>query len=168
MAFSRARIPLCLTGLCLLLAFTIAGCGDNSSEATAESFELPLEDKPEIPVPARFPPEKLVINELQEGTGQRAQKGDRVKIQYYGIEWRGFENANSWNYSRIPEFTLGEHRLLRGLNRALIGMREGGGAEVQIPYNYIHYPGDEHQKLVPLDALLYKVYLVTVVEKAGR
>lgn len=155
------RVLVCLAGLGLL-ALAASGCGGEEAAA----IELPLEKRPALEVPAIPPPERLVIRELQEGSGQRAEKGDLVRIQYYGLDWHGLQHADSWNYSGIPEFTVGEHRLQRGLNRALIGMREGGAREVLIPYYLLHYPDEKHQRLIPSDALLYKLYLVDVQKQA--
>jgi peptidylprolyl isomerase len=164
----RAGIALRLFAISLFAAAAIAGCGGSSADDASAGKEgdqtLPLKSQPEIEVPAGLPPKKLVIKDLQKGTGEEAQKGDKVKIQYYGIDWREREHANSWNYSGVPAFTLGEHRLLLGLTRALIGMREGGGREVIIPSDLVYYPGEQQTKLGPLDALIYKVYLVDVAD----
>lgn len=165
-----------------LIAVTAVGCGSSGSSsstaATSTSSLSPepraqlaaegaiLASRPNVEAPPGLPPKKLVVKELQKGTGTEAQKGDKVKIQYYGVDWRNSaEHANSWRYEHIPVFELGSHRLLRGLNMAIRGMREGGGREVIIPYNLVYYPGGDHRQLGPLDALIYKVYLVKVLGK---
>lgn len=92
-----------------------------------------------------------------------AKKGDDVSLQYYCVIWEdGLEYANSWRYSRVPTFTLGSHRLLRGLDLAIPGMREGGGREVIVPNTLVYYPGVSHPRLGRLAALICKVYLVKV------
>lgn len=151
--------------------------GDSSSASTSLAPEpgsdlaaegALLSSRPNIEVPPGLLPKKLVIKDLQKGTGAEAEKGDEVQIQYYGVDWQaGAEHANSWRYEHIPTFELGSHRLLRGLNIAIHGMKEGGSREVIIPYNLVYYPGGHHRPLGPLDALIYKVYLVKVV-KAGQ
>jgi peptidylprolyl isomerase len=165
-----------IAGLCVIVAtlcliVATAGCGgggggspDASAKDSAESA-IPS-SPPEIPPGEGLPPKKLVVKDMHKGTGTEAKKGDEVKIQYYGVDWRyGSEHANSWRYSHIPVFTLGAHQLLRGLNRAIPGMKEGGSREVIIPYNLVYYPGGHHRPLGPLDALIYKVYLVKVLGK---
>ncbi len=169
--------------LSVLAVLLVAGCGGggdspSSSSTTAASGAAPepgselaaegaiLASAPEIEPPTGLPPKKLVVKDLKKGTGKEAQKGDRVKIQYYGIDWGiGTEHANSWHYSHIPVFTLGEHRLLRGLNQGIRGMKEGGSREIIIPYTLVYYPGGHHAHLGPLDALVYRVYLVRVLGK---
>jgi peptidylprolyl isomerase len=149
-----------------VLATAGVGCGGgNSSNATARDSDGPAipESAPSIEVPEGLPPKKLVVKDLRQGTGAEAKKGDRVKIQYHGVTWGGgIEHANSWNYPSAPVFMLGSHRILRGFNLAIPGMREGGSREVIIPYNLVYYPGDQHGHLSLLDALIYKIYLVEV------
>jgi len=156
------------TALCVLAA---GGCGGGDSPTPAEAHVLAeggiLATRPEIPLPKGLPPKKLVVRDLQKGTGLEAQKGDEVKIQYYGIVWgNGSEHANSWSYEHIPVFELGSHRILRGLNLAIPGMREGGSRELIVPYNLYYYPTEEKRReLGPLDALIYRVYLVKVYKQ---
>jgi peptidylprolyl isomerase len=171
---------LMITLLLAVVALYALGCGGGNGDSSSSSSSLSpepdselaaegaiLASQPNIEVPTGLPPKKLVIKDLQKGTGAEAEKGDKVQIQYYGVQWNGgVEHANSWHYEHIPVFELGSHRLLRGLNIAIHGMKEGGGREVIIPYNFVYYPGDEHNPLSPLDALIYKVYLVKVI-KAG-
>ncbi len=106
---------------------------------------------------------------MEQGSGAKAKRGDEVKIQYYGINWRtGALHSNSWLYKNIPVFTLGQRQLLRGLTLGILGMREGGSREVIIPHNLIYYPGVQHQELNPLEALIYKVYLVKVFKNSVK
>lgn len=173
-----------MTGIAIAVVVALcgvtSGCGGSSNADPTESEAAAIAAKsiatqisegalrkspPELEVPPGLPPKKLVIKDLHKGTGKRAEKGDRVKIQYYGIEWNtGAENANSWHYEHIPIFTLGQHHLLRGLTIGIMGMREGGSREIIIPHNLVYYPGGHHRSLGVLDALIYKVYLVTVLD----
>lgn len=75
-------------------------------------------------------------------------------------------HSNSWGYPSPPVFKLSkphDPRLLRGLNLAVPGMKEGGSREVLIPHNLVYYPGVVHARLGTLDALRYRVYLVDVL-----
>jgi peptidylprolyl isomerase len=167
-----------IAGLCavvsaLLLVIAGVGCGGgNSSDASANDSTEPgiLDSPPEIEVPEGLPPKKFIVKDLQKGTGTEAKKGDNVMIQYYGVQWNdGIEHSNSWHYPHIPVFQVGSHRLLRGLNMALPGMKEGGSREVIIPHNYVYYPDVvSHIHLSRLDALIYKVYLVKVLDEKNQ
>lgn len=159
-----------IAGLCVAAAIfcaaLVAGCGgSDSSDASAKEFYGLRATRPEIKLPVGLPPKKLVVRDMKKGTGKEAQKGDEIEIQYYGIQWRGGEHANSWRYERVPNFILGSHRLLHGLNIGIQGMKEGGSREIIIPSTLVYYPGIEHHHLSRLDALVYKVYLVKVFKK---
>jgi peptidylprolyl isomerase len=153
----------------VLCALAAGGCGGDSSSPAEAHFLAEgaiRATQPDIEVPPGLPPKKLVVKDLRKGTGLEAQKGDEVQIQYYGIVWNnGAEHANSWHYEHIPVFELGSHRLLRGFNLAIPGMKEGGSREVIIPYQLVYYPNENHPPLGPLDAMIYKVYLVKVYKK---
>jgi peptidylprolyl isomerase len=155
--------------LCLLALGALAGCGSDggSEDASAQAEETGIpKTAPEIEIPAGLPPTKLVVKELHKGTGEKAEKGDIVKLQYRGLHWQdGIEESNSWKFSEIPSFRLGEHRLARGLNLAVPGMREGGGREVIVPDQLVFYPELNRERLGRLNALIYKVYLVDVVNE---
>ena len=163
------------SALAVFSALTSAGCGGSSAAdkplTPRQTHVLEeggiLASPPHIHVPQEgLPPKKLVIKDLKKGTGTEAQKGDEVQIQYFGVIWgSGAEHGNSWRYAHIPTFELGSHRLIRGLTLAVRGMREGGAREVIVPYNLVYYPHYPHGHLSPLDALIYKVYLVKVTKK---
>jgi peptidylprolyl isomerase len=156
-----------LVGALGLLAGT-AGCGGGgSSDASVQDSGGPIPDsRPKLEVPEGLPPKKLVVKELNRGTGTEAKKGDEVSLQYYCIVWEnGHEYANSWHYSSAPTFVLGKHLLLRGLTLAVRGMKEGGGREVLIPNTLVYYPEMSRPPLGRLAALICRVYLVKVFSK---
>jgi peptidylprolyl isomerase len=155
----------CVLGMILGLLTVVSGCGGGgasgaSSEDTVEST-IP-NSPPSLAVPARLPPRKLVVRDLFKGTGTEAHKGDEVNLKYYCILWEGGPYASSWNYPRPPTFELGNHRLLRGFNLAVPGMKEGGGRKVLIPSSMVFYPDVSHPPLGRLAAVICKVYLVNV------
>jgi peptidylprolyl isomerase len=161
-----ARGSLSIVAAVLLAIFAVAGCGDNgSSEAFANKGPIPS-SPPEVTVPEGLPPKKLVVEDLRKGTGAEAKKGDEVMIQYNCVVWQnGAEYANSWRYTTIPTFKLGNRRLFRGLYLTIPGMREGGSREVVTPPHLIYYPGVPHPPVPRLGAVICKVYLVKVLDE---
>ena len=159
----------CAIVVALVLLVVAAGCGgDSSSDASAGGAEetgIP-DSPPKLDIPPGLPPKKLVVKDLNEGTGTAAKKGDKVTIHYYCIVWEdGTEYANSWRYVGPPTFVLGSHRVLRGLNMAIPGMKEGGGREVLIPDTLVFYPEAFSPPLGRLAALICKTYLVDVLDE---
>lgn len=161
---------LCLLAALLCLPVLAGGCGgsDSSDASAGSSAESEIPDSsPKLEPPPFLPPKKLVAKDLFKGSGTEAKKGDRVSLHYKCIVWgSGADYSDSWNYSGPPTFRLGEKiRLLRGLNMAVPGMKEGGGREVQIPGTLMYYPGVSHPPVRRLDGLLCNVYLVEVIGK---
>src|SRR5665811_747433 len=94
-----------------LLAF--AGCGDDDSDRT----------KPEVTVPDGEPPTELVENELIEGTGAEAKKGDEVTVQYVGVGYETEEEFDSsWSRNEPFAFSLGAGQVIPGWEMGVEGM----------------------------------------------
>lgn len=158
--------------LCVSLA--IAGCGggsDSSSDTTAstEVAASTATPGPEVILPGGTPPKKVVVEDLREGHGAEAKLGHVVTIQYVGKHWNGTPYSNSWTYRYAPSFKLGERTLPPGLVQGIEGMKVGGRRQVIVPVNLIHYPGEEHFRLIPrLDTLVFVVDLIAVDHKGDN
>lgn len=123
-----------------LVALVLSGCGGTDS-ATSESAELPTQSaaqaakrtQPEIDIPPTPPPQKVIVEDVIEGTGPAAKNGDNLTLQYVGYGWDGDPYADTWVYSEPPTFMLGEGRLAVGFEEGLRGMKEGGRREIVVP-----------------------------------
>lgn len=132
------KLAAALLTLCVVL--TAAGCGESDS-STANSSQVPVESeaqakeraKPTVTVPPTPPPEEVVVEDLIEGSGPEAKKGDRVEIQYVASTWNNEEYADSWVYSETPSFQLGSGQLSPGFDEGIRGMKAGGRREVIVP-----------------------------------
>ncbi|MBD3314953.1 MAG: peptidylprolyl isomerase [Chitinivibrionales bacterium] len=60
-----------------------------------------------------------------------AKRGSHVRVRYRGTLAR--HHFGKHNSGKTAEFTIGEHRVLRGVEDAVIGMREGETKSVMIP-----------------------------------
>ena len=76
---------------CLLLGLSLlaAGCGASSDEEAAADDGGPrttlvaaAEKAPGVPLPKGDPPKKLVIDDLREGYGQGARRGDLIVTKF--------------------------------------------------------------------------------------
>jgi len=129
-------------GACLALA--IAGCGDDDSSTTSGSSgdetsagkqaEAPEQKtKPKVTVPDGPPPQKLVINDLEEGTGATAKPGDEVTVNYVGVGYEsGKEFDTSWGREPFL-FGLGAGFVIPGWEKGVEGMKVGGRRELIVP-----------------------------------
>lgn len=107
---------------------------------------------PTVKVPPGPPPRKLVIKDLKEGSGKKAEIGDEIVVEYVGINWRGEKYSNSWAYrSEKPSFDLGQNQLVRGFERGILGMRAGGRRLLLVPTRLTNVPGVRvSPKAIPL------------------
>lgn len=161
-----------LAALVVWLVVVVTGCGGTDS-ATSESA-IPVESpqeaaqrtKPDARVPPTPPPEELVVEDLIEGNGKEAEKGDRVTIRYVGLAWDGEVYGDAWSYSEPPRFTLGRGQLAVGFEEGLVGMKAGGRREIVVPISQLRSPKfDEFRERVPLkppDTLFLVVDLLAV------
>ena len=161
-------------------ALAVAGCGggnDSStgstvgSEATATATtESPAKaepaaekTKPEVTVPNGAPPSKLEVKELEEGSGAEAKAGDKVTVQYVGVNYKnGKEFDSSWSRSEPFPFTLGGGEVIAGWDKGVEGMKVGGRRELIIPpelgYGESGYP----PAIPPNETLVFVIDLLEV------
>jgi peptidylprolyl isomerase len=147
---------LLIIGTCLALA--VAGCGSDSSSNSSSSSEettaskgesagsakeageaAKKKTKPKVVPPKGPAPKKLVIKDLEEGTGPAAKPGDEVTVQYVGVGYEsGKEFDSSWSRNEPFTFTLGAGQLIKGWEEGLKGMKVGGRRELITPPDYAY------------------------------
>lgn len=138
------------------LALFAAGCGDDSSttaktsattteeqsaspaaeESAAEKAteEAEKKTKPKVSVAKGAPPSKLVVKEIEKGTGPAAKAGDEVSVHYVGVLYEsGKEFEASWDRNEPIVFPLGSNAVIQGWEQGLKGMKVGGRRELIIP-----------------------------------
>jgi peptidylprolyl isomerase len=133
---------------CLLLTVALAACGGSSSKSNDETAATPAQTatptatpaataapkKPKVKVPKGKPPAHLVKRDLRVGTGQPAQAGQTVSVQYVGVDYKnGKQFDASWDRGQPFQFVLGEHQVIAGWDQGVVGMRPGGRRELIIP-----------------------------------
>jgi peptidylprolyl isomerase len=159
----------------LSLALLVAGCGgddDSTSESTqAEGGGAPVEKsgdasnrtKPEVTVPKGEPPTELVENELIEGTGAEAKKGDEVTVQYVGVGYESEEEFDSsWSRNEPFSFQLGSSSVIPGWEMGVEGMRVGGERELIIPGELAYGQAGSPPAIGPNETLIFVVDLLKV------
>jgi peptidylprolyl isomerase len=162
-----------------LLAF--AGCGDDESSdegttaateetaggeasgAVEKSGDASSRTKPEVTVPDGEAPTELVENELIEGTGAEAKKGDEVTVQYVGVGYESEEEFDSsWSRNEPFSFTLGQGRVIPGWEMGVEGMKVGGRRELIIPGELAYGAAGSPPAIGPNETLIFVVDLLEV------
>jgi len=147
-----------LLALCVAVALAGCGCGSGGSD---ESTATAQKTKPEVVVPKGPPPKKLVVKDLEEGTGAEAKAYDLVTVQYVGVNYKsGREFDSSWSRGEPFGFNLGAGEVIKGWDRGLMGMKVGGRRELIIP-PALAYGEASTGSIPPNETLVFVVDLVS-------
>jgi len=105
---------------------------------------------------------KLVVEELQVGTGAEATKGKRVEVHYTGwlVDGKVFDSSKTRGTPFV--FPLGGGRVIDGWDQGVQGMRVGGKRKLTIPphlaYGDEGFPG----AIPPNSTLTFEIELLGV------
>lgn len=156
----------------LCAALVAAGCGgddDSSAGSTkpagsAAAQSPPAEKtKPEVTVPAGAPPKKLLIEDIEEGSGAAAKSGDVVTVQYVGVNYEdGEEFDSSWSRSEPFSFNLGGGEVIPGWDQGIAGMKVGGRRQLTIPPGLAYGPAGAPPSIGPNETLVFVVDLLAI------
>jgi len=153
---------------------TIAGCGgsDDSSTASSESSSTAAttsessgeKTKPEVSVPQGPPPKQLEIKELEKGSGAEAKAGDKVTVQYVGVDYKnGEEFDSSWSRNEPFSFTLGAGEVIPGWDQQGVeGMKVGGRRELILPPELAYGEAGAPPAIGPNETLVFVIDLLEV------
>ncbi len=149
----RMKRPISFIVLCAVLA--LAGCGGGGSSSSGKT-------KPVVIVPKGPPPKKLVVKEIEKGTGPAVKVGDEVTVKWLGAQYRnGKEFGSSWADHDTFTFLTNAGRVIPGWDRGMIGMRVGGRRELIIP-PALAYESRGTESVAPYETLIYVIDLLAI------
>jgi len=124
----------------------------------------PLSKKPVVNVPKGAPPKNLVVKDLITGTGPTATTGKSVTVNYVGVLYtNGKEFDSSWKTGQpFAPFTLGQHAVIPGWDKGLVGMKVGGRRELIIPPSLAYGKAGSPPTIPPNSTLVFVVDLLGV------
>jgi FKBP-type peptidyl-prolyl cis-trans isomerase len=171
---SRRLLALTLTAA---LALAAAGCG-SSNDSTSSSASAPADTgttaaqqpataqprpKPKVTVPKGKPPKKLVVKDLDKGTGPAAKPGDPITVNYIGVNYAdGKPFDNSYDRGQPFPFQLGGGQVIAGWDNGLVGMRVGGRRMLIIPPNQGYGAQGQPPVIKPNETLVFVVDLLSI------
>lgn len=107
------------------------GCGSDS--AGEGSTVLVGEDgRPDVPVPDGPAPSKLVVDDVEVGSGAPAKKGDEMSVRYFRVDYESHRILED-HWSEPVSFTLGSGQMVEPWERGLPGIRLDGRRELIVP-----------------------------------
>ena len=165
---------------CLCVALAFAGCGGGgghastsssdsttvgsaeSTASTTESSKATKKTKPKVTVPKNVPANEFAFRDVEEGSGAKAQSGDKIAVQYVGVDYKtGKEFDSSWSRNEPLTFTLGRGEVIEGWDRGLVGMKVGGRRELVIPAK-LAYGSEGTSSIAPNETLVFTVDLLAI------
>jgi FKBP-type peptidyl-prolyl cis-trans isomerase len=103
----------------------------------------------------------LKIEDVREGTGAIAKKGETVKVNYRGTLTNGKEFDSSYNKEPF-KFKLGAGQVIEGWDKGIQGMKVGGKRILVIPPEQA-YGASGYPPVIPENATLkFEVELLGV------
>ncbi len=103
---------------------------------------------------------KLVIDDIQVGSGAEVKEGDTVVVNYVGTLQDGSEFDNSKKRGEPFTFTVGEGRVIKGWEQGLVGMKVGGNRILVVPPDLAY--GDRAIGPIPPNSTL--VFAIELLE----
>jgi peptidylprolyl isomerase len=165
------------SGLAALALTVTVGCGGDDIETATFAVEAPpaggqdtattetaaSTKKPKVTVPSGPAPKKLVVEDLKEGTGATAKKGDDVSMNYVGVAYSTKkEFDNSYDRGQAFDFTLGQGMVIAGWDNGIVGMKVGGRRELIIPPGQAYGAQGQPPSIKPNETLVFIVDLLAI------
>jgi FKBP-type peptidyl-prolyl cis-trans isomerase len=108
----------------------------------------------------------LVIEDLECGDGEEAERGDLVTVHYTGTLENGSQFDSSRDRGEPFPLRLGAGMVIQGWEEGLPGMRVGGTRELTIPPELGYGEAGSPPDIPPNSMLVFEIELLEV-EKGG-
>lgn len=129
------------------------GAGEENGGKALATETSGAKELPRIAVPHGPPPKKLVVRQLKRGFGAAAHWGERLGVQFVGVDYKtGKAFEVRWQQPQPFSFNFGEGEVRKGWEIGLKGMRIGGRRELILPSRLAYGTGP----------LLYVVELLSI------
>src|SRR3954469_8580116 len=99
----------------------------------------------------------LKTEDLKEGTGAAAAKGDSVEVHYTGWLTDGKKFDSSKDRGRPFTFKLGQGMVIQGWDQGVAGMKVGGTRKLTIPPDMGYGPRGAGGVIPPNAVLVFEV-----------
>jgi FKBP-type peptidyl-prolyl cis-trans isomerase len=161
-----------------VLAVALGACGSSTApgvqlapSAGATQAAVPttpkpppaLATKPVVSVPKSCSNKQLITKDLVTGTGQAAQAGQTVTVNYVGVLCKtGVEFDSSWKRNQPFTTALTTGGVIPGWVKGIPGMRVGGRRELIIPSSLAYGKTGSPPSIPPNSTLVFVVDLLSV------
>lgn len=105
--------------------------------------------------------QKLIIDDIQAGSGPLVKSGDSVTVNYIGRLQDGLEFDNSYNNGRPFTFIVGDGDVIEGWDLGVVGMQTGGQRVLVIP-SELGYGESGFGPIPPQATLVFAIELLSI------
>jgi peptidylprolyl isomerase/FKBP-type peptidyl-prolyl cis-trans isomerase FkpA len=148
---------------------TLGGCDEKvpepeapaapaASEAPAEASAAPADSALE----AEEEVTKLLQEDVKQGSGPAAKKGDTVAVHYTGTLLDGTKFDSSRDRDKPFEFRLGAGGVIKGWDQGVVGMKKGGVRKLTIPADLAYGKRGSPPKIPPNAPLKFEIELIEI------
>ncbi|MBV8432632.1 MAG: FKBP-type peptidyl-prolyl cis-trans isomerase [Solirubrobacterales bacterium] len=164
--------------LALLAPLALAACGSSKAPgveqapsagstqaavATTPKIPAAIATKPTVTPPSNCNVKTLGKQDLITGTGQTAQPGQTVTVNYVGILCKGGkEFDSSWQRNQPFTTALTPGSVIPGWVQGIPGMKVGGRRELVIPASLAYGKAGSGATIPPNSTLVFVVDLISV------
>jgi FKBP-type peptidyl-prolyl cis-trans isomerase len=101
--------------------------------------------------------------DVVQGTGPAAKKGDRVSVHYTGRLLDGTQFDSSLDRGTPFEFVLGARQVIEGWDDGVVGMKKGGKRKLTIPPHLAYGKTGSPPKIGPDATLVFEIELLDII-----
>lgn len=105
---------------------------DQPPTAGFPAVTIGADNTPAVTIPDTAPPSELKIALLKKGTHAEVKDGDKVIVNYVGVNWNTKKVFDS-SFARGETATFGTSQVIAGFTAALVGQKVGSRVIVIIP-----------------------------------
>lgn len=157
----------------LVASLMLAACGGESTSGDTEPNSTVTEvsvvaddtataNEPKVSLPSELPTE-LVITDINTGNGPAAAEGDTVLVHYVGVLSKDGTRFDG-NFDGDPfAVTLGSGSVIAGWEQGLIGIKQGGLRQLDIPADLAYADQGAGDIIKPGDAISFVIEALAVV-----
>ncbi|MEW5849408.1 MAG: FKBP-type peptidyl-prolyl cis-trans isomerase [Myxococcota bacterium] len=105
---------------------------------------------------------ELQIEDIKQGTGKEAKKGNTVVVHYVGTLTNGKKFDSSRDRNEGFDFVLGAGQVIKGWDQGVAGMKVGGVRKLTIPPDLAYGKRGFPPVIPPDSTLIFEVELLEV------